>query len=489
MLLTITTLFDRLNASDISYCHWKSNWALRQTLEGETDIDLLVHRRDASRFRAILQDLGYQPAIEAAVQPLPAVEHHHALDPTTGAIAHVHAYYRVISGESLAKNYHFPVEAMLLADRRYQGPVPLPTAGAELVVFVLRMLLKHTSPIELGLIMRDADSLRSEVDWLMTDAAIAEARVLLPDWVPQVGDALFMKGIEALRESATTLQRIRVGFRVRRRLRAFARHTMLRARLTETSKFTAKLLHRLAGTKKKLTPGGGGAVIAFVGSEATGKSTLLTEVEKWLGQHYTVRRIHSGKPPSTAATFLPHSLLPLLRSLFPEQRSTLIEARTARDPDAVGPTYALTFGLRSVMLAHERHAVLTQAFARAANGTIVLSDRYPSARPGAPDSAQLGVLTTPVSPGWLGRRLGALEARIYRDIPSPDLVIHLSAPLEVTLARNRNRDKTEPEQYVRLRHAKNSDIEFPGVPVHTIDTNRPLAAVISEVKRLIWEAL
>ncbi len=487
MLPKISTLIERLNDGGIRYCHWKSNWALAETLDGETDLDLLVDRRDASLFRATLRDLGFRPAVEAGVRPLPSVVHHHALDDSTKAIAHVHAYFRVISGESLAKNFHLPLENMLLENRRFEDSVPIPAAGAELIVFVLRMLIKHTSPIELGLILRDADALRREVRWLMTDAAIEEALALLPRWLPQVETSLLLTGLEALRPSGGTVRRILLGLRVRRRLRGFARHTSLRAQLTGAAKFAAKASHRLAGSKKKLTPGAGGAVIAFVGSEATGKSTLLAEVESWLGKHFTVRRIHAGKPPSTAATLLPHALLPLLRKLLPEQRSTRLEAKSADDARGGSERFPLAFGFRSVMLAYERRALLIRAFARSSNGAIVLSDRYPSSRVGAPDSAQLQASAT--DPGPVRRRLCDLEARIYRDIPLPDLVIHLSAPLDVTLARNRARAKTEAEDYVRRRHAKNADVEFSGASVHRVDTDRPLGEVVGEVKTLIWEAL
>jgi thymidylate kinase len=82
-----------------------------------------------------------------------------------------------------------------------------------------------------------------------------------------------------------------------------------------------------------------------------------------------------------------------------------------------------------------------------------------------------------------------LEARLYEDIPSPDLVVHLTAPLDVTLARNAARDKTEPEDYVRFRHSLSSNLEFDGVPVHRISTDRPLEDVVREVKEAIWATL
>jgi thymidylate kinase len=251
------------------------------------------------------------------------------------------------------------------------------------------------------------------------------------------------------------------------------------------ARFAGVVSHRLTGSSKKLTPAGGGGVIAFVGSEATGKSTILDQMQAWLGQSYTVRRIHAGKPPATALTYVPHSLLPALRRLFPDQRSTRVETRF-RDAERPRRTFPLMFGVRSVMLAYERRALLTRAFARSADGTIVLSDRYPSSRSGAPDSPQLGHLA---ARHGLRRILAGLEGRLYDEIPPPDLVIHLTAPLDVTLARNAARDKTEPEDYVRFRHSLSSDLEFDGVAVHRIGTDRPLDDVVREVKEAIWATL
>lgn len=486
MVPTIKTLVEELNDAGIRYCHWKSNWALAETLMGATDLDLLIHRQDARRFREILRRLGFEPSIEAGVQAVPSVEHHLALDEATGTIVHVHAYYRVVTGESLAKNYRLPVEEMLLANTRRDGIINVPVKGAELIVFVLRMLVKHTTVIELTLLARQQSQIRREVEWLMTDGALDEAARLLPAWLPHLDVGLFRQAFEALRQPAPLWRRVVAGYRVRGRLRGYARRRVLRARAVGAAKFVGVVSHRVTGSSKKLTPAGGGGVIAFVGSEATGKSTILNRMEDWLSQSYTVRRIHAGKPPATALTFAPHVLLPALRALFPDQRSTRVEARYDEPARSKKYAYPLLFGARSVMLAYERRALLTRAFARSADGTIVLSDRYPSSRSGAPDSAQLGHLpTTPGLRPWLA----GLEARLYDDIPAPDLVIHLTAPLEVTLARNAARDKTEPEDFVRFRHSLSMSLEFDGAVVHHIDTDRPLEAVIRQVKEAIWDSL
>lgn len=492
MLSTLSLLFERLDARNVRYCHWKSNWVLAETLAAETDIDLLVKREDAQVFRSIIEGLGFRPAIEAGVPPFPSVEHHLALDEAEGAIVHVHAYYRVISGESLTKNYRLPLEEMLLANVTRAGPVNVPQKGAELVIFVLRMSLKHATLAELALLLRGWDDVRLEASWLATDEARDEARELLAAWLPSFDADLFDQALASLLGPAALWRRVVLGRRVRRELRQFARRGRLRAWAAGVHAFTGRAIYRARGTRKGLTLGEGGAVIAFVGAEATGKSTVLAEMERWLGRYLTIQRVHAGKPPSTPLTFLPNLLLPLLRSMLPHQRSTRVAERrhSAEAPSSASSNgdFPLLFGLRSVLLAHDRKVLLTRAFASAVNGSIVLCDRYPSAGSGAPDGAQLG------SPGashqgrlrrWLARR----ESRLYRMIVPPDLAIYLSAPLETTLERNRNREKVEPEEYVRLRHERSSNLRFEGVPVRRVATDRPLDEVLAEIRRVVWEAL
>lgn len=478
-------LVAELNRSDIRYCHWKSNHAVASALAGGTDLDLLVDRSQATNFRSLLSSMGFRTAIEAGVKPLPAVEHFHAIDEATSEIAHVHAYYRVVSGESLAKNYRLPVEEMLLSNTRFVQQIAVPSPEAELVLFVVRMLIKHTSPVELAFLVRDRRSFEEEKEWLQ-DASLSGAIDLVADWLPEIDRELFTRGYEALFTGSSVVARVLAGQRMKSRLRGRARMHPVRAQLVGAGKFGRLAAHRMRGSSKKLTPGGGGTVIAFVGAEATGKSTVISEVASWLGGHFTVRLIHAGKPPPTALSFVPHRLLPQLRRWFPEHRSTRIATRHRAEPDAPGEISPI-HAIRSVMLGHDRRALLQESFARAANGSIILCDRYPSVRPGTIDGPQLTHL--PSSEGRLVRALVRKEAELYATIPVPDLVIRLRAPLDVTLARNAARAKTEDPDFVRERHAMSEELDFGEVPVHVVDTDRPLADVIDDVKQVIWNAL
>ena len=492
-LLTVRKLIEQLNTSGVRYCHWKSNIALDESLLGETDIDLLVYRKDANLFGSILNQLCFHAAVTTDEGPFPSVSHYYALDDESGALVHVHAYYQVITGPSLTKNYHFPIEEMLLQNTRPVDSVRLPKKSAELIVFTIRMMLKHTSLEELILLARYWKKVRQEAQWLTKTEmdTIGEALGYLQYYLPPVDPGLFLDCVESLKNSSSLFRRIILGLKLRKQLRPYARKPALRAWLEGLYKFTEMAFHRFIKYQKSMSMSSGGAMIAFVGSEATGKSTLISEMREWLGEHFAVEQIHVGKPRPTLLTVVPNLFLPALRSLFPAARTTKIEPHHLdrdRSESRKGKTPVL-FAIRSVLLAYERRSLLTRAYSKAANGPIVLCDRYPSIQNGAPDSVQLMHLTNSSGRYSIRRLLARLEENLYKEIPSPDLVIYLTAPVEITIARNAARSKYEPEEYVRSRHARSSNLDFGKTPIYKINTDQSFEKTISDVKRAIWSTL
>ena len=486
----IQNFIEELNTNGVRYCHWKSNLSLSKSLSGQSDVDLLIHREDAGLFRTILSQLGFRPAANKDGESFPSIEHHFALDEESGVLVHVHAYFRVITGDSLSKNYRFPIEEMLLQNTRMEGTIPLLAKSAELIVFTLRIMLKHTSLVELVLLARYWKDVKQEISWLLETESIDESLSLVNCWLPSIEADLFSECVAALKAPASLFRRISLGLQLRSKLRIYARHSAVRAWLVGARKFTAMLFRRLTRSQKELIPQSGGAVIAFVGPEATGKSTLIAEMSGWLGEHFAVEHIHAGKPKSTLLTSIPNLLVPALRSLFPSSRSTRLEAQYLYEPsDKPQTSFPLIFAIRSALLAYDRRSLLSRAYSRAANGMIVLCDRYPSSQSGAPDGPQLSQLATPTDRYSIRHRLAHIEARLYRQIPPPDLVIYLNAPLEVALLRNATRGKKEPEDYVRRRHARSSNLEFEKAPIHKINTNQPLDKTVLEVKKALWNAL
>jgi thymidylate kinase len=435
--------------------------------------------------------LNFRPAGIQGDAPFPAVEHYFAMDENTGVFVHVHAYYRVITGESLSKNLHLPLEEMLLQNVREEDSIRVPKKSVELVIFTIRMMLKHTSIVELLMLSRDWKGVRREIDWLMEAKPTEETLKLVANWLPSTDPKFFAACIDALKSPASLFRRISLSLRLRSQLSIYARNSRLQSWLSGIHKFSLMAYGRLTRSKRGIILQSGGAVIAFVGPEATGKSTLLTATKNWLGEHFVIEQIHAGKPKSTLLTMLPNVFLPLLRNALPKYRqSKIVTNQASLEQSQNSPkVYPLISAIRSVFLAYDRRALLSRAFSRAANGSIVLCDRYPSMSQGAPDGPQLQQFEIdskryPIQ-SWLART----EKRLYQEIPEPDMVISLQVPLDVALLRNKNRGKEEPEDYVRFRHSLASNLKYGNAPICKINTDQPLDTTVLEVKKNIWRNL
>ena len=239
--------------------------------------------------------------------------------------------HRVIAGESLAKNYRFPIEEMLLK-KSARRAWSMCQRRAQVGLYIAHH--DETQPDGLLLLSRDWKQVKREVIWLLESASVEETLDFAAGWMPALDGDLLRTCIEAIREPASLMQRIRLGNRIRAQLHLYGRNSALRAWGNEVKKFSIMLYRRLTGSKLGMIPQSGGAVIACVGSEATGKSTLLAEIKGWLGEHFEVEQVHAGKPKSTAITLLPNVLLPALRRLLPSLRSSRVATSASAKPAA-----------------------------------------------------------------------------------------------------------------------------------------------------------
>ena len=146
-LALVSRLCNALAAEAVTYCHWKSNDAQDRAVRGESDLDLLVSSRDVERFVAVIRDLDFKDARAPSPKHVPGVFHSYGLDEASGRLIHLHVHDRLVLGDDTTKNYRVPIEEAYLASVHRDGSLALPTPAPEfeLVVFVIRMVLKHST--------------------------------------------------------------------------------------------------------------------------------------------------------------------------------------------------------------------------------------------------------------------------------------------------------------------------------------------------------
>ncbi len=471
----ILKLFAELNSSDVEYCHFKSNNNLIPAVSGVDDLDLLLGSGSVDKFNEIISSFGFRMAHDRGTQPTPYVYHYFGADPETGLLVHLHVYFKIVTGGSIFKNHYLRVEKMFLSNRilDQETKVYIPCAEADCILFVIRKLIEQPSPVENFLFYRDLKNITAELNWLLDRADRGVMLDMINNWLPELDNSLFNNSLDALINKGSLISRISLGIKMRYVFDHKVRGS-ISAEILRSYQFLYAYARGKFKVKRKnrfLLPGG--LLIAFVGSEASGKSTLSNNIVEWLSDRFDVVHIHLGKPKKNWRTKLLWQFIAIysfFKNLFK------INKTPNKDQDfqiSINLPHPLVCWLDSI----DRREFIKKYHYMLMEGCTVITDRYPSEYMDGPRIKGNSRITN---------YLSKLETSNYLSMPHPDLVIKAEAPLEVTLSRNKLRKIPEPESFVRARFELAKKINFKYSEMITIDTTNEYSVSLQEVQRIIW---
>ncbi len=490
-VLLIKCFFEALNTHEIEYCHWKSNHLIQSFLQGKGDLDILVSKNSQNKFKEILTEFNFKLVVSPTWESTPNVFHYYGLDEETGKFVHLHIYFELFTGGNLIKNYHLPLAGLLLESSSEFDGVKIPDRPAELLVFVIRKILECGSLPDFLFAIREGKIIEKEFNWLFDHSTSEKAKTLLPRFLPEVDVTFFEECLLSLQSKPKFFRRIALTKNLQKNLSSYAVNSPLKNKWLTWTKFYHVLYHKFISKKNPFGFSKGGAFIAFVGEDASGKSTHVTNTSKWLGKCVSVRKIHSGLPPATWLTYFPRLLLPAFRKLFPNQRTNQVEIirHNTTLQERKDANYSIIYLVRSVMIAYDQRSLIRKARRSADEGEIIFSDRFPSLVLAGMDGLR-------VDPSFFTNRnpikrfLAEIEKTIYSNFPKPDFAFKLYVPFEVTLERFSKRTDELDEDLEKQIFTKKELMEkweIPGVPVHKIDNSAPLVDVQNKIRKFIWD--
>jgi thymidylate kinase len=480
----------------VPYCHWKSNEHLRPATVGETDLDLLVARDSAHRVVGILVETGYKRMSAAAARAYVGIEDYLAMDGVTGKLTHLHLHYRLVVGEKFLKGYRLPWEERFLSSRHLDGETGIYVSAPELelIVLLVRAALKWRRRDALGFGGPgpiDGDFLR-EFRWLVKRIDPAQLQTMATELLGTPASSLLgtivSRGVEP-----ADLARFRAAIgNLTDSYRTYppGEATWLRWSREWQARW-ARLRSRLLQRREPTRFGNprGGVIVAFLGADGSGKSTVTSAVTSWLSWRMEIVPLYLG--------FGDGPVSPLRRPL---QCLKSLYARRAREKKAPsqgnftqapaswrGAPKAIWRILWSWSVVREKEARLREA-QRARNlGMVVLCDRYPQAQIMALGDGPLLSHWERHRWGWL-RAAARWEWAAYRRMEGvvPDLVIKLRVSPEVSAGRKQD---VSLDSLARRVEVVNRVQFASGAKVVQVDANQPIEQVLLEVKRSVWEAL
>ncbi|MEG3089445.1 nucleoside triphosphate hydrolase [Sphingomonas sp. PB4P5] len=216
-------------------------------------------------------------------------------------------------------------------------------------------------------------------------------------------------------------------------------------------------------------------LIAIVGSDGSGKSTVGEALLAWMNQRQPTELHHLGKQTGNIGRTI--ARWPLIGGKLDK---TIVKqsggAKKGGGPTAFTATIIYAFSMRRV----RRFKKMLAARAR---GVAILADRFPqTAVPGPMDGLGLAKAGAGL-PGRLARRERAHYE--WMEQYRPDLVIRLNVDLPTALAR-------KPDHRPSSLATKIADVPrltFNGAKIVDLDSTQPLELVIEQAKAAISETL
>jgi thymidylate kinase len=473
-----------LELEDIVYCHWKSTVALDRSARGNNDLDLLVSRHDIRRFTDILHRLGFKEARAPSEREVTGIANYYGYDRAADKLVHVHAHYQLIVGDDMTKNYHLPLERPYLDSAVHAGMFKVAAPEFELIVFVIRMVLKHlTWDAVLSWQGRMPRAARRELEYLQSQAIPARMREMLRQHLSAVDPVLFDRCMCSLRPESPLWMRINVGRELQTALKAYTRRPSSLDSLLKLWRRGSGAVRRrvLKGRARKRMATG--AMIALVGGDGAGKSTAVAGLERWLSKNFSTARVHMGRPRWSWTTTAVRGAAKLGRRLGLVAPARVAKGLAAAGAAEVFPGYPAL--LLDACVARDRYLTYARARRLALAGTLVICDRFPLPQLALMDSRRIEQSVKAEQAHGLIKLLIELEKRYYQAIVPPDLLIVLKIDPEIAVRRKTSEDSTS----VRARCQEIWDIDWQSTTAQVIDAGRSQAEVMLDLKSLIWSKL
>lgn len=489
MLRSIHTMLQAFEKNNIKYCQWKSNEHLEEALSGDTDLDILFLPEQRNKLEKILNECGLKRFRALPLMQYNAIEDFIGFDSETAKIWHLHLHYQMTLGEKHLKGYTITPWTNYVLDKRVwdgQG-IYRSSCEVELVLLIVRSALKKR--------IRDlnknigAEDLK-EYHWLIN--RIDQNALKLA--AEQMTDEKTAKIIVELCNSdwKRKNQFSKLKKRLRKILKQFTGYSGLGSRYARTQR---ELFWILGGIRRRLgiesviprrriSPSGG-CVIALLGCDGAGKSTILAYIKNEFKKKLDVYTIYFGsgngncsllrKPMRFVANRvggrgLGHSVNAEYNDC--EKKRISFKARI----------YSFLKLIWAMTLALEKKKKLSKMTKARNKGMLVLTDRYPQIEiTGCSD----GPLLTKYADGkGILKKISDWEYHIYRTayMNPPDLIIKLMVPVETALER-------KPEMSMEEIEKKTNAVRAVNCSRHSIiiNTSKDKTESYREVMEEIWK--
>ena len=496
-------LFQSFEKESILYLHFKSNTNLEESLINKADYDVLVEKRRILDVERIITENNGKRHNPPHIGNYPGVDNWLVFDDNSGEIFHLHLHYQLATGKFLVKDYILPWEDILFSTRikDSQSGIFITDPSLELILLATRCVLK-SKPFDfikkiLG-IYSIPKSLKKEWDDLYEKSDYENLKRYIECLFPKKSNQM-VSYLSKERLSNNDYRGIhcivRDEMRVHRRLSPIA--SVFKSSIYRIEDLSHKLWSRkFNGTPIiKKTSLQGGLIIAFIGVDGAGKSTISNDISKWIGRKIECKRFYMGTGDGKTTLFA--SLLKRINVQMPKtnknQLGKVDDTKNEKDYKKLSFIKSPFLFLKKYMkmcliMSVEKNNLkkIKTIYRYKLNGGISVLDRFPQVEiEGQNDGPKMPTFIKFFGDKKYVRKRMLQESR-YLDIVKvvkPDIIFRLNISVETCLNR-------KPENTNRVMFEKKiSDLNrlhFQNANIVNIDAEKTYSEELLTIKKYLW---
>lgn len=479
ILEKIRNLFKVLNDNNIRYCHWKSTYHLNATMEGTTDLDVLFDSDQFILVESLILELGFRRFETVALRSYPGIHDFICLD-DTGIWVHLHLHYSLNLGDRWVKAYWFPVEKIILSRVHYieEYNTFIINPDDELLIFCVRMSLKYRYPFKQQgiwdelLFIKDKCGSKSIVYRDLLSYFPSLNRIIVYIYSSAKLSKNKLNGIsKVIRDELYLLRRF--GYL------KFKYLSLKRKSYRYYVEFRRRILSNYSVGRRAIPSGG--RIIAVIGIDGAGKTSTLAKIEQLFAIQMNVRKVFLGNGRSGASWYR-RIIFSFYRTKTKSKENDVSYNNYSQKNVKVSWYYAVWI----LICLFDKEKNLKKAIAAKANGSLVISDRWPQRDVhGTFDGSRINI-ENPTN--WIVKYVKNREQKflLLASLIKPDLVIRLRISPETSLER-------KPDELTLIEAKRNvqllDNIKWNNSTMVDIDANNSVEYVNKAVRSEIWSLL
>ncbi len=497
MLELCKNLFYDLNNSHIKYCHWKSNLRLERAVMGQEDLDLLFDSRHVGELTSIFNKNGFKYAQSQYGSIYNGIEDWLGFDYETGKLIHLHVHYKLTTGISKVKQ-----ATLLWADYVLNNTI-MADIGVKIISPEIELLLLFVRNIlKLKLFKKISSNLfgyrfskhdLEEIEYLKKHVDCNKMLLFAGDLIDRnkallISDLMCKKNVE--KYDLINFRKHCGSFFKDNQNSSYLYANLLFILRTSIYIYRNYLNRKQYFIPIKKTFNHGGRIIAIIGADGTGKTTITQSLLTWLSWKLDTRTVYLGSGDGCKS---------LLRILIDKASTIRSDCTKINMSNGNKKSSSKHISLRKYIgrnltcLIHISHAKKNKKLLNKMNiyrnmGGIAIVDRYPQVQiKGIYDGPKVETVLTDFKNSIIKNYLIKSEMKYFKilDKVQPDIVFKLILPPELSVLRKPDHDITE----VTRKDNITKTLTYPKSKIYEIDVNRNLKDILLDIKRIAWEAL